>query len=66
MFLMFRKLLNPHYERKITMISRCLLLACVFETFTKESMKSFELNPVHCLSTPGYTWDAKKRFTYSC
>ena len=43
-----------------------LLLACVFETFRKESMKSFELNPVHCLSTPGYTWDAKKRFTYSC
>ena len=43
-----------------------LLLACVFETFRKESIKSFELNPVHCLSTPGYTWDAKKRFTYSC
>ena len=48
MFLMFRKLLNPHYERKITMISRCLLLACVFD-------------PRH--ATPGYNLDAIRRLT---
>ena len=39
-----------------------LLLACVFETFRKESIKSFELHPVHYLYTPGYNWDVMKRF----
>ena len=31
-----------------------LSLACVFETFIKEYISSFELDPAHCLSTPGY------------
>ena len=41
-----------------------LLLACVFETFKKESINSFELDPAHYSSTPGYSWDAMLRFTY--
>ena len=35
-----------------------LLLACVFETFRKESITSFELDPAHYLPIPSYTWDA--------
>ena len=30
-----------------------LLLTCVFETFRKESLNSFELDPAYYLSTPG-------------
>ena len=40
-----------------------LSLACVFEAFRKESMNSFEFDPNHYLSTPGYSWDAMLRFT---
>ena len=39
------------------------LLACVFKTFRKVSINSFELDPAHYLSTPGYDWDAVVRFT---
>ena len=38
-----------------------LLLAFLFETFRKESINYFELDPVHNLSTPGYRWDAMLR-----
>ena len=33
------------------------------ETFRIESITSFELNPAHYLSTPGYIWNAMFRFT---
>ena len=39
------------------------MLTCVFETFRKEAINSFELDPDHYLSTPGYGWDAMLRFT---
>ena len=32
-----------------------LLLACLFETFRKEPINSFKLDPAHFLSTPGYS-----------
>ena len=35
----------------------------LFETFRNESINSFELDPAHCSSTPGYRWDAMLRFT---
>ena len=35
-----------------------LLLACVFETFRKESINYFELDPARYLSTLGYSGDA--------
>ena len=35
-----------------------LLLACMSETFRKESINYFELDPAHYLSTPGYNWKA--------
>ena len=40
-----------------------LLLACVFETFWKESINSFELVPAQHLSILGYSWDAMLKFT---
>ena len=38
-----------------------LLLASVFETFRKEFVNSFGLDPVQYLSLPGYSWDATLR-----
>ena len=32
-----------------------LLLACLFETFRKEPINYFKLDPAHFLSTPGYS-----------
>ena len=40
-----------------------LLLACAFETVRIEFINSFELDPSHYLSTPGYSWDATLLFT---
>ena len=37
-----------------------LLLACVFETFRKESIGSFKLNPGHYLSNPDYGFTGVK------
>ena len=40
-----------------------LSLSCVLETYKKESINSFELDPAYYLSSPGYSWDAMLRFT---
>ena len=40
-----------------------LLLACMFETFRKESINSFKLGPAHYLSIPGYSKYVMLRFT---
>ena len=36
--------------------SDVLLLACVFEKFIKVSVNEFGINPLYCVSLPGYTW----------
>ena len=33
-----------------------LLLTCVSEKFVKVSVKEFGINPLYCVSLPGYTW----------
>ena len=33
-----------------------LLLACVFGKFMKVSVNEFDINPLYCVSLPGYTW----------
>ena len=38
-------------------------LTCVSETFRKESVNSYELDPALYLSTRGYSWDAMLRST---
>ena len=38
-------------------------MACVFETFQKESINSFEVDPAHYLFTLGFSSDAMLRLT---
>ena len=41
---------------EIYLKSDVLLLACVFEKFIKVSVSEFGINPLYCVSLPGYTW----------
>ena len=43
--------------------SDVLLLACVFEKFIKVSFNEFEINPLYCVSLPGYTWQCGLKCT---
>ena len=38
-------------------------MACVFETFRKDFIKSLELDPAHYISAPKYSWDVMLKFT---
>ena len=40
-----------------------LLLNCVFETFRKKSIDSFDIDPVHYLFIPCSSWNAMLKFT---
>ena len=40
-----------------------LLLACVFEKFIKVSINEFKINPLNCVSLPGYTWQCGLKYT---
>ena len=44
---------HDHYLKKDV-----LLLADVFEKFIVAWLKSYELDPFHCFSSPGLSWDA--------
>ena len=41
---------------EIYLKSDVLLLACVFEKFIKISVNEYGINPIYCVSLPGYTW----------
>ena len=43
--------------------SDVLLLACVFEKFIKVSVNEFGINPLYCVSLPGYTWQCGLKCT---
>ena len=43
--------------------SDVLLLACVFEKFIKVSVNEFGINPLYCVSLPGYTWECGLKYT---
>ena len=45
------------------MKSDVLLLACVFEKFIKVSVHEFDVNPLDCVSLPGYTWQCGLKYT---
>ena len=34
-----------------------LILTCVFEKIIKVSVNEFGINPLYCVSLPGYTWE---------
>ena len=37
--------------------SDVILLADVFEKFIKVSFEQFKINPLYCVSLPGFTWE---------
>ena len=47
---------NGEELTEIYLKSDVLLLACVFEKFIKVSVNEFGINPLYCVSLPGYTW----------
>ena len=54
---------NGEEITKIYLKSDVLLLACVFEKFIKVSVYEFGLNPLYCVSLPGYTWQCGLKYT---
>ena len=48
---------------EIYLKSDVLLLACVFEKFIKVSSNKFGINPLYCVSLPGYTWECGLKYT---
>ena len=48
--------INGEELPQIYLKSDVLLLACVSEKFIKVSINEFDINPLYCVSLPGYTW----------
>ena len=48
---------------EIYLKSDVLLLACVFEKLIKVSINEFDINPLYCVSLPGYTWECGLKYT---
>ena len=54
---------NGEQLTEIYLKSDVLLLACVFEKFIKVSINEFKINPLYCVSLPGYTWQCGLKYT---
>ena len=54
---------NGEELTEIYLKSDVLLLTCVFEKFIKVSFNEFEINPLYCVSLPGYTWQCGLKYT---
>ena len=54
---------NGEELTQIYLKSDVLLLACVFEKFIEVSINEFEINPLYCVSLPGYTWQCGLKYT---
>ena len=54
---------NGEELTQIYLKSDVLLLACVFEKFIKVSFNEFGINPLYCVSLPGYTWQCGSKYT---
>ena len=54
---------NGEELTEIYLKSDVLLLACVFEKFIKVSINEFKINPLYCVSLPGYTWQCGLKYT---
>ena len=48
---------------QIYLKSDVLLLDCVFEKFVKVSVNELGINPLYCVSLPGYTWQCGLKYT---
>ena len=47
---------NGEELTEINLKSDVVLFTCVFEKFIKVSVNEFGINPLYCVSLPGYTW----------
>ena len=54
---------NGEDLRGIYLKSDVLLPACVFEKFIKLPVIEFDINPLYCVSLPGYTWQCGLKYT---
>ena len=54
---------NGEELTEIYLKSDVLLLTCVFEKFIKVSVGESRINPLYCLSLPGYTWQCDLKYT---
>ena len=60
------KLFNTKNGEELTekyLKSDVLLLACVFGKFIKLSVNEYGINPLYCVSLPGYTWQCGLKYT---
>ena len=48
---------------EISLKSDVLLPACVSEKFIKVLVNEFKINPLYCVSLPGYTWECGLKYT---
>ena len=54
---------NGEELTEIYLKSDVLLLACVFEKLIKVSVNEFGINPLYCVSLPGFTWLCGLKYT---
>ena len=54
---------NGEELTEIYLKSDVFLLTCVFEKFIKVSVNEFGINPLYCVSLPGYTWQCGLKYT---
>ena len=54
---------NGEELTEIYLKSDVLLLACVFEKFIEISINQYDINPLYCVSLPGYTWHCGMKYT---
>ena len=57
------KIKNGEELTEIYLKSDVFLLTSVFEKFIKVSFNEFEINPLYCVSLPGYTWQCGLKYT---
>ena len=60
---MKNSLLNGEELTEIYLESDVLLLTCMFEKFIKVSVSEFGINPLYCVSLPGYTGQCGLKYT---
>ena len=56
-------IMNGEELTEIYLKSDVLLLTCIFEEFIKVSVNEFGINPLYCVSLPGYTWQCGLKYT---
>ena len=54
---------NGEELTEIYLKSDVLLFACMFEKFIEISINQFDINPLYCVSLPGYTWQCGLKYT---